>query len=213
MIPKCIVCGNESTFDSPAELCTAHWQLWWSGNLEIENRILVSTTENKSLQLALESHGEQRYGDSPYVFHLMEVKMTLDIFGFTDPVISAAAYLHDALEDTSCTPQQIRDVCGEEVLTLVEAVTGRGDNRKKRNADIIAKICKLPKAEQMRATAIKVADRIANVEHCWETRDRRLFMYFKEHPHFFDALYAADEVELQPMWERLNKLLDWQQKR
>ena len=77
---------------------------------------------------AVEAHfGQRRKGcDVPYVVHPMEVA-AIAASMTEDRHVMAAAVLHDVLEDTPCTAEAIRDLFGEDVLSLI-----MGDTEDKR---------------------------------------------------------------------------------
>ena len=118
----------------------------------------------RALHFAADKHRDQRRKGaeaSPYINHLIEVAELLTREGgITDGVTLQAAILHDTLEDTQTTPEELEAVFGPEVRRLVEEVT---DDKR------------LPKAERKRlqiehaphlstrAKLIKLADKIANV--------------------------------------------------
>ena len=80
----------------------------------------------KSLDLASKNHVQQkRKSDgSPYINHLIEVAALLtEIAGIDDPDELSAAILHDILEDTDVTRDEIYKACGNRVLELVEALS------------------------------------------------------------------------------------------
>jgi guanosine-3',5'-bis(diphosphate) 3'-pyrophosphohydrolase len=167
---------------------------------------------------ATREHGEQLYaGNLPYTHHLAAVEAVLRRFGygFTDwcnlhsaghcsecQDMLTAAWLHDLIEDTRDTPQEVKrkdiaEMFGERVADLVEAVTDEpGPNRKVRKALTYPKTRACPGA-----VALKLADRIANLEHGGDL----VKMYRKEHEDFKRALYTPGEYEA--MWAHLDGLL------
>ncbi|KAA1153522.1 bifunctional (p)ppGpp synthetase/guanosine-3',5'-bis(diphosphate) 3'-pyrophosphohydrolase [Pseudoalteromonas sp. FUC4] len=85
------------------------------------NKLLI-----KSLALASKYHEQQkRKSDgSPYINHLIEVAVLLaDIAGVDDDEELCAAILHDILEDTDVTTEEVYKTCGHRVLELVEALS------------------------------------------------------------------------------------------
>jgi (p)ppGpp synthase/HD superfamily hydrolase len=159
--------------------------------------------ETRAMRYALEAHADQRYGALPYIVHLAAVRTVLADFGFGGPLI-IAAWLHDVLEDTSkdigLDRTELAWQFGEIVHQLVWAVTGLGKNRKERNADACAKIKAYPAS-----LPLKLADRIANCEHCQKTKNSDLLaMYRKEFGAFHEQLGHLDPArqELPAMWER-----------
>lgn len=62
----------------------------------------------------------------PFYTHPLGVAERLRQHRINDPVVLAAAYLHDVLERTDITRQQLADEFGEPVAAIVEEVTDRG---------------------------------------------------------------------------------------
>ena len=118
----------------------------------------------KAFRFSAGKHRNQRRKDSlesPYINHPIDVAQLLwDVGEVRDMDVLLAAILHDTIEDTNTSPEEIRDSFGEEVLSLVLEVT---DDKS------------LPKAERKRlqiATApdksfgaklIKLADKCSNI--------------------------------------------------
>lgn len=166
----------------------------------------MSATTEAAKSWAHDLHESQKYGDQSYIVHLSEVVGVLFQFSITDDVMQVAAWLHDSVEDTDTTIEQVRERFGDEVAELVGAVTSEpGKNRKERNAATYPKVARL-----MRARVLKLADRIANVEHAWNTKNPILFMYQREYRDFRGALRPETPwgIEVQ-MWNHLDKLLGW----
>ena len=82
----------------------------------------------KALEFAAKAHRTQvRIGtDIPYIVHPMEAALILTRAGASDSLI-AAALLHDTLEDTNTTEQELEDVFGETVVKLVRYMTRNDD--------------------------------------------------------------------------------------
>jgi (p)ppGpp synthase/HD superfamily hydrolase len=151
--------------------------------------------------LAIKKHGDQKYGDEPYVVHLDAVWAVLREHGYTHPSYRDAAYLHDIIEDTAATYEELVSFFGAWVADLVWRVTDPpGKSRRERHAKTYPNI-----RQSSPATALKLADRIANVEHCVRTGDKRLGMYRKEQADFRAALYQP--VTHDDLWARLERAL------
>ena len=70
------------------------------------------------------AHSGQTYNDEvPYTYHLDNVVKILQQFSLTDPVMICAGYLHDTIEDTTRSYNDIKDRFGEDVAELVFCVT------------------------------------------------------------------------------------------
>jgi (p)ppGpp synthase/HD superfamily hydrolase len=168
--------------------------------------------EEFAREFAERAHDAQKYGEFPYVVHLAAVRAVLADFGFNDEDFAVAAWLHDVLEDTPTEADFLELMFGSAVTHLVWAVTGKGKNRKERNADAYSKI-----ADHPRAVPLKLADRIANVEATTKNSPRLLEMYRKEHASFKESLRVASyqasgytgisEEQIAAMWARLDKAI------
>lgn len=123
----------------------------------------------KALHFAADKHRDQRRKDeeaSPYINHPIEVAELLTrVAGVTDVVTLQGAILHDTIEDTNTTPQELESVFGPEVRRVVEEMT---DDTKLPKAD--RKRLQIEHAPHLseRAKHIKLADKIANVRSITE---------------------------------------------
>jgi len=131
------------------------------------------------------AHGDQMYSgephNKPYIFHLDMVVTILKHHGYPDWSL-CAGYLHDVLEDCSTviTYADIECAFGKTVADVVESCTGRGANRKARQANIHHKLELYAEGRH-----VKLADRMANIHMCLvEKRTGLLEMYLREHPQF-----------------------------
>ncbi len=150
----------------------------------------------RAREFAVKAHGDQRYGDRPYVEHLAEVVSVLTDFGYKADYL-CAGWLHDVVEDTSTTLDEIERNFGSGVARLVDAVSGGGE-RANHVASIYKKIAAHPEA-----AIVKLADRIANVEAC-APGDKHAKRYAREHDGFATAIRPHVSPE---MWLRYEKAL------
>ncbi len=81
--------------------------------------MLEALTDARSFAIA--AHGEQMYGDQPYVFHLDAVVELLAPFGNQAQI---AGYLHDVVEDTDVSLQKVREEFGDRIADCVCAGHG-----------------------------------------------------------------------------------------
>jgi (p)ppGpp synthase/HD superfamily hydrolase len=158
--------------------------------------------------IATQAHAGQTYGVLPYTHHLDHVEQVLRRYfdeGLDDhgaTYLYVAAWLHDALEDTDLEAKVIREIFGDYIADLVEAVTDEpGPNRKTRKALTYPKI----KRAGADAIILKLADRIANVEMS-RSKGSLIKMYQNEHDDFKSIANIDTEVQ-QQMWDDLEKLL------
>ncbi len=136
-----------------------------------------------ALQFAAFKHRDQRRKDhvaSPYINHPIALANVLwQEGGVHDPYVICAALLHDTIEDTETTAEEIRDLFGARIARIVLEVT---DDQL------------LPKAERKRrqiehaphlsraAKLVKLADKICNLRDVavsspptWSLRRRRAY--------------------------------------
>ena len=117
-----------------------------------------------ALQFASHKHRRQRRKDSdatPYINHPIEVADLLCRVGdVTDLAILQAAILHDTLEDTETTPQELEEQFGQGVRLLVQEVTDDKSLPKQER-----KRLQIEHAHGLSAAAkqIKMADKICNL--------------------------------------------------
>lgn len=135
---------------------------------------------------AEEWHGDQLYGEHPYIYHPEKARSVLLWMGDDQPEHHAAMLLHDVIEDTRCPYRQVLDGFGRTVAELVWAVTDeRGRTRFESHQKTYPKLVGLKGA-----IIIKLADRIANVEQCRKAPGgaQKLRMYAEEQMEFRSAL-------------------------
>ena len=78
---------------------------------------------NRAYVYAMKAHGSQtRASGDPYFSHPLEVAAILTDLKLDDATI-AAALLHDVVEDTEATHQEIEDLFGKEIGALVDGLT------------------------------------------------------------------------------------------
>lgn len=135
---------------------------------------------------AIKRHGEQLYGNEPYIVHLDHVHEVGLRFGTTIEE-QCADYLHDILEDTDCSFEEIWYEFGWYVAHLVFLVTVEdGDNRKERKRRTYPKI-----RSNSDAIKLKLRDRIANVESSKQNNPGLFQMYKQEHEEFLTELHIS----------------------
>jgi guanosine-3',5'-bis(diphosphate) 3'-pyrophosphohydrolase len=117
-----------------------------------------------ALAFAALKHRDQRRKDpdaSPYINHPIALARVLSVeAGLHDAKLLAAAVLHDTLEDTETTFEELRERFGKTVATIVREVT---DDRSLPKAE--RKRLQIEHAEHLsqRARLVKLADKICNV--------------------------------------------------
>jgi guanosine-3',5'-bis(diphosphate) 3'-pyrophosphohydrolase len=120
----------------------------------------------KAVEFAVRYHGDQtRPTGAPYAEHLLEaLEVLVRGAGVTDPGILQAAVLHDVVEDTPCTIDEVRRSFGGRVAEMVGWVTkpepADGVDRKAAKEAYLSRLQDAPDD----AVLVKLADRVSNVQ-------------------------------------------------
>ena len=147
----------------------------------------VRSLVDRALSFATLAHGDQRrkYTGEMYIVHPIEVMEIVKTVPHDDAML-AAALLHDVVEDTDVTLEEIRTSFGDDVASLVDDLTDvskpEDGNRKTRKA-----LDREHSAQSSaRAQTIKLADLISN------SRD-----ILENDPHFAKVYLAEKELLLE----------------
>ena len=120
----------------------------------------------KAYSYAQSAHENQkRNSGEPYFYHVVEVAKNCASLG-GDATTIAGALLHDTIEDTTVTEDDIRTAFGEEILFLVSGVTKLGTLKYQgveRHVESMRKFF-IALAEDIRVLIIKLADRLHNIQ-------------------------------------------------
>lgn len=143
----------------------------------------------KALDFASEAHKNdtRKYTGEPYIFHPIEVAQI--VFNvMKDPVVAAAALMHDVIEDTPVTEEEMRLKFGDEVTDLVMKVT---------------KVTECGKSEGARPRAVrKELDRIHYSSGCSRSQSIKLADVLSnssdvvQHDPKFAKTYLVEQKEL-----------------
>ena len=133
----------------------------------------------QAYHLANASHeGQRRDAGQPYITHPIAVALILaSELGYAqDPEMMAAALLHDSVEDTSFTFQDLRPTFGPAIADLVQAVTkADGADIRSRTARRAATLQRLfgTAHDDPRVLILKLADRVHNMRSIDGIKDRK----------------------------------------
>ena len=132
----------------------------------------------KAYNYAVEHHGNQlRKSGEPYIIHPLQVSYILANIGLDDATI-CAALLHDLVEDTSVTHEDIAKEFSEEIAEIVEGVTKLGKlqytTKQEQQVEGYRKMF-LAMGKDIRVILIKLADRLHNMRTLkYLARDRQI---------------------------------------
>jgi guanosine-3',5'-bis(diphosphate) 3'-pyrophosphohydrolase len=130
----------------------------------------------KAWDFCVQHHaGQKRASGEPYIIHPLEVAEVLAEMKL-DATAIAAALLHDAVEDTPATSEEIATGFGDQVAHIVEGVTKidkiQFANREDRQAENVRKML-LAMVTDVRVVLIKLADRLHNMRTLEHLRPER----------------------------------------
>ncbi len=161
----------------------------------------------KAYAIAAEAHeGQKRLSGEPYIMHPLNVALILSKLGMDDDSV-VAAILHDTVEDTKLTYNDVKSIFGQTVADLVEGVTKIGkvplQTKEEQQAENIRKML-LAMSRDIRVIIIKLADRLHNMRTLMfkpEQRRREIALETIE-------IYApiAHRLGIRPIKEELEDL-------
>lgn len=170
----------------------------------------------EAAEFAAEAHrGAFRKGSRvPYIYHPMEVALIVSLMTKDEEVI-AAAYLHDVLEDTCVTAEELKQRFGGRVCSLVEAETeDKNLGWRERREATIRHLRKASTEVKM----IALADKLSNIrttardylvvgDEVWE----RFNVKEKDsHRWYFESLLEAlRELEAAPAYQEMRRLYEF----
>ncbi|MDJ0649939.1 MAG: bifunctional (p)ppGpp synthetase/guanosine-3',5'-bis(diphosphate) 3'-pyrophosphohydrolase [Xenococcaceae cyanobacterium MO_188.B19] len=170
-----------STLESPINYCELpRWlqecMLKQQSDQADQHTNLICQAFNFAFQL---HEGQYRKSGEPYIAHPVAVASLLRDLGGDDVTI-AAGFLHDIVEDTEVTPEEIEERFGADVRRLVEGVTKLSkfnfSSTTERQAENFRRMF-LAMAKDIRVIIVKLADRLHNMrtlEHLKPEKQKRI---------------------------------------
>ena len=175
----------------------------------------------QATRLAAQAHdgAYRKGGRAPYLLHVME---TAEIVGTMteDEDVLAAAVLHDVLEDTSVTEEELRETVGGHVTELVLAVSE--NKRREQPAEMTWRLRKqesverLLKEPRLEVKMIALGDKLSNIralqrdygilgEQVWERFNNKSKA---EQGWYYQAVTdALQDLNVYPVWHELANLV------
>lgn len=146
---------------------------------------------------------KRKYTGEPYDVHLQEVAMLTRTFGGT-PEMIAAAWLHDVIEDTKVSLEDVAVSFGAEIGAMVWGLTKFSDlsdgNREKRSQldrDYLS-------FQSKEVQTIKIADLISNSSTIVKHDPKFAVVYLKEKRQLLEVLTKPDESVIGAGWYSLS---------
>lgn len=174
--------------------------------------------KEKAKKFAINAHmGQIRKSepDKPMIVHPISVAMLLEEYGY-DELVVAAGYLHDVIEDTKYTIEDIKKEFGDDVASLVMSASepDKSLSWEERKTHTIETTKSLP----LRNKLVICADKINNLEDImikFQKNSKRDFSAFKrgenQQKWYYTSIYESliyNEAENLPIFKRLRNVLD-----
>lgn len=161
------------------------------------------TNKERALMVAEKAHRNQTYDIYPYMYHIRQVAKIAEDLGYDESII-LGCILHDTLEDTDLSYNDIKKAFGQEVAEIVYCVTDElGRNRDEKKEKTYPKI-----KSNWKATVVKICDRIANVTHSKDYNKSMYEKYFIENNKFILNIKNNEhpQNEVNKAWEKLENI-------
>ena len=175
----------------------------------------------QATRLAAQAHdgAYRKGGRAPYLLHVMETAEIVGTMTEDDDVL-AAAVLHDVLEDTSVTEEELRETVGGHVTELVLAVSE--NKRREQPAEMTWRLRKqesverLLKEPRLEVKMIALGDKLSNIralqrdygilgEQVWERFNNKSKA---EQGWYYQAVTdALQDLNVYPVWHELANLV------
>lgn len=114
---------------------------------------------DRAFAFASKAHKGQKYSGHEFIYHPLQVFRIIEQLAPDDTNLQLAALLHDTLEDTKTTREQLEKKFNNDVATLVWEVTKTGSNT-------------FANLKSLRAITLKLADRTANYSNAESRTDK-----------------------------------------
>jgi len=152
-------------YQQKSELLKKRWDALWRKLCEYLPEAELKKA-GRAFVFAANAHGKQlRNTGEPYIIHPVTVALILAGMAMDCDTISAAI-MHDVLEDTPATPEEVEQQFGEAVVTLIDGVTKLGKLPFKSVEDYQSENLRkmfVVMAKDIRVVLIKLADRLHNM--------------------------------------------------
>jgi len=156
-------------------------------------------------------HQKRKYNNSPYSHHPARVAARVALHPDATEEMVAAAFLHDIIEDTKVTADDLRPTFGEAIVALVIEMTNTSKTtvygqpllpravRKEKDRERLSKISK-------RAKIIKLVDRIDNLKET-DPEDEFSKLYAKESLLLVEVIGDGDVYLKEELIKEANRLI------
>lgn len=184
-------------------------------NINWLNQIKFLPLEERAKKVAMSAHANQYRDDGkkPYFVHPSNVVNIIQAAGGHGNVLIASAWLHDVVEDTEWTIEEIYDIFGKEVAETVSMLTlhlphyPKDFSKEKRMELKTLALIGKTFGMSYKAKIIKIADRIDNLlsaEETWPPSRQRA--YAQQATRMFEAMNLTS-TEIMPQYHVYKELM------
>jgi (p)ppGpp synthase/HD superfamily hydrolase len=188
-----------------------NWHTWQQAEPELRGLLPAPAADAvaRAVEFAVRYHGDQtRPTGAPYAEHLLEaLEVLVRGASVTDPEILQATVLHDVVEDTACTIDDVRRAFGDRVAELVGWVTkpepGEGADRAAVKEAYLTRLQDAPDD----AVLVKLADRVSNVQTLRNLRLPKQRQYYAETVRYIIPLAAQRQwwAQWYASWQQAHR--------
>jgi GTP pyrophosphokinase len=188
-----------------------NWHTWQRTEPELRSLLPAPDADAvaRAAEFAIRYHGDQtRPTGAPYAEHLLEaLEVLVRGAGVTDPDILQAAVLHDVVEDTPCTIDDVRREFGgrvaEQVAWVTKPTPAEGSDRRAAKEAYLARLKDAPDD----AVLVKLADRASNVQTLRNLGLPKQRQYYAETVTYIMPLAAQREwwADWYSGWQRAHR--------
>lgn len=147
----------------------------------------------KAWDFAEEKHKAQKDDSGgPYFYHCVQVCLVLQCVAASDENLLCAGLLHDTIEDTDTTYEELKREFNKDVADLVMEVTHEGDKDRGYH---------FPRLKTQRGIMLKFADRLSNLSRMEPWDEKRKAHYIKKST-FWKSGTPNVEMEVVPGWRK-----------
>ena len=172
------------------------WHSWQQAEPGLRAALPPDTVArlHRAVTFAADHHGDQkRPTGAPYLEHLLEaLEVLVRGAGVTDPGVLCAAVLHDVVEDTEATVDDISEAFGPRIAELVAWVTipepGPGQDRASVKEEYLRGLRRAPHD----AILVKLADRASNAQTLRNLPEARRRAYYAQTVEYIVPLAAGE---------------------
>jgi GTP pyrophosphokinase len=188
-----------------------NWHTWQQAEPELRGLLPAPAADAvaRAVEFAVRYHGDQtRPTGAPYAEHLLEaLEVLVRGASVTDPEILQATVLHDVVEDTACTIDDVGRAFGDRVAELVGWVTkpepGEGADRAAVKEAYLTRLQDAPDD----AVLVKLADRVSNVQTLRNLRLPKQRQYYAETVRYIIPLAAQRQwwAQWYASWQQAHR--------